>query len=107
MNQEPGNYRNKILIESATQAADASGALVDTYSTFATWWAKIIPVNGVETVSEGKVNSIVSVKMRGRYISGITTTMRAKFGTRIYSIVSVINLNEQGAMMDLSLKEIT
>ena len=106
MNQEPGNYRNKILIESATQAADTSGALVDTYSTFATWWAKIIPVNGVESVSEGKVNSIVSVKMRWRYIAGITPAMRAKFGTRIYSIVSVINLNEQSAIMDLTLKEI-
>ena len=94
------------MIESATQAADTSGALVDTYSTFATWWAKIIPTNGAETVSEGKVNSVVSVKMRGRYIAGITPTMRAKFGTRIYSIVSIINLNEQSAIMDLTLKEI-
>ena len=103
---KPGQQRHKILIQSASQAADSYGALVDTYSTFATWWASISPITGREYVSDGKVNSEVTTRMRGRWISGILPAMRAKFGTRIFSIVAVININERNREIEILCKEV-
>ena len=101
-----GNFRNKITIQSTAQAADAYGALVDTWGTFATWWASIAPITGREYVSDGKVNSEVTTRMRGRWISGILPAMRAKFGTRIYSIVAVINIDERNREIEILGKEV-
>lgn len=102
-----GNYRNKVLIESKANAQDAYGAITETWSTYATWWAQIQPLSGREYVEAAKVNSEVGVKMKGRYISGVTPIMRAKFGTRIYAVVAVINIEERGREMELFCKEIS
>lgn len=107
MSINAGKFRNKILIESASQAADASGALVDTYSTFATWWAAIEQISGREYVAFGKVASEGMFKMRGRFISGVLPAMRLKFGTRIYSIIAPpTNIDERGHEMTLICKEV-
>lgn len=103
---KPGKQRHKVIIQSTSQAADAYGALVDTWGTFATWWASISPITGREYFSEGKVNSEVTTRMRGRWISGILPAMRAKFGTRIYSIVAVINIDERNSEIEILAKEV-
>ena len=101
-----GSQRNKIIIESAALSKDNFGAITRTYSTFATWWASISPITGREYVSDGKVNSEVTTRMRGRWISGILPAMRAKFGTRIFSIVAVINIDERNREIELLCKEV-
>ena len=103
---KPGQQRHKVIIQSTSQAADAYGALVDTWGTFATWWASIAPITGREYVSDGKVNSEVTTRMKGRWISGILPAMRAKFGTRIFSIVAVINIDERNREIELLCKEV-
>lgn len=102
-----GNFRNKITIQSTAQAADAYGALVDTWGTFATWWASVEPLNGREYVEAGKVNAEVTTRIKGRYISGVLPAMRAMFGTRVFSIVSVININERNRELELMCREIS
>lgn len=101
-----GKLIRKVLIEYKTQLADAYGSLVDTWGTHATWWAAIIPVTGREYVSDGKVNSEVTTRMRGRYLNGITPIMRVKYGTRIFSIVAVINIDERNREIEILAKEI-
>ena len=101
-----GSLKRKLTIEYKTQLADAYGSLVDTWGTHATWWASINPITGREYVSDGKVNSEVTTRIRGRYLNGVSPIMRVKYGTRIYSIVAVINIEERNREIELLCKEI-
>ena len=101
-----GKLIRKVTIEYKTQLADAYGALVDTWGTYATWWAQVIPTTGSESVANGKVSSEVTTRMRGRYLNGISPIMRVKYGTRIFSIVAVINIDERNREIEILAKEI-
>jgi len=101
-----GKNRHKVIIQSTSQAADAYGALVDTWSTFATWWVTLSPVSGVESFSEGKVNAETTIRLTGRYIANVKTAMRILFGSRIFSIIEVLNIGEMGHEMTMICKEI-
>jgi len=52
------------------------------------------------------VNSEVTTRMRGRYLNGISSIMRVKYGTRIFSIVAVINIDERNREIEILAKEI-
>lgn len=101
-----GKLIRKVLIEYKTQLADVYGALVDTWGTHATWWAQIIPTTGREYVESGKVSSEVTTRMRGRYLNGISPVMRVKYGTRIFSIVAIINIDERNKEIEILAKEV-
>lgn len=102
-----GKLRHKITIESKSNAQDAYGALVETWSTYATAWASIEPLTGREYFEQGKVSSEVTTRIRIRHISGVTNLMRVKFGTRIFTIVTVINIDERNKEYELMCKEIS
>lgn len=102
-----GKLRHKITIESKSNTQDAYGALVETWGTHSTAWASIEPITGREYFDQGKVNSEVTTRIRTRHISGVTNLMRVKFGTRIYAIVSVINIDERNKEYELMCKEVT
>jgi SPP1 family predicted phage head-tail adaptor len=101
-----GKNRHKAIIQSTSQAADSYGALVDTWSTFATWWVTLSPLSGKESFSEGKVNTETTIKLTGRYIANVKPAMRVVFGSRIFSIVEVLNVGEMGHEMTMLCKEI-
>ena len=101
-----GRLRHKVLIESETITQDAYGAPTRTWATFATVWASVMPLSGREYFEAGKTMSDVSTRIQIRYGTGITPQMRVKFGTRIYSIVSVINMDERNKEIELFCKEI-
>lgn len=101
-----GKLRHKILIETKSNSIDSYGAVTETWSTYATVWGSIEPLNGREYFEAGKVSSEVTAVIKTRYVSGVLPLMRAKFGTRIYSIVSVININELNKELQLMCKEV-
>lgn len=101
-----GKLRHKITIESKSNAQDAYGALVETWSTYATAWASIEPLTGREYFEQGKVSSEVTTRIRIRHISGVTNLMRVKFETRIFIIVTVINIDERNKEYVLMCKEV-
>lgn len=101
-----GKLKRKITIESKSNAQDAYGALVETWSTYATAWAAIEPVSGSEYFRNGKVTSEVNIRILMRYVAGVTNLMRVKFGTRIFAIVTANNLLERNKEYELMCKEI-
>jgi len=101
-----GKLRHKITIESKLNAQDDYGALVESWSTYATAWASIEPVSGREYFQDGKVSAEVSARIMTRYISGVTNLMRVKFGTRIFGIVRINNILERNKEFELMCQEI-
>ena len=84
-----GSLRTRVRIERQTEAQDAAGQLVNTWTTFATVWADVRNMRGVEVIKSGMQVSALKSSIRIRYIEGVTPDMRIMYGDRAYQIVSV------------------
>jgi SPP1 family predicted phage head-tail adaptor len=91
-----GNLRHKIIIQQPSETHNpGTGELETTWSTLATVWAEILPLIGKEYWASRQVNAETAGKIRIRFISGLTCKMRIKFGTRIFNITGIINIEER------------
>jgi len=81
-----GQFREKIIIQSATVSQDSYGEEVETWSTWATVWAVVIYNTGTEGVHAAQEVAIKDVTFRILYISGVTERMRVKWGNDYYDI---------------------
>lgn len=95
--------RHRVDIQSVTIAND-----VETWANFATAIpAAIEPLRGREYWEAQKVNAEASVKITIRYRSGILPTMRVKWGTRIFNLISPpINTGERNRELVLMCEEV-
>ena len=100
-----GALRHKIVIQEPTETQDSVGGPDATWSTFATVWASIEPLNGRELFAAQQINAEITARIRIRYLSGVIPKMRVSFGERIFEILSVINLEERNREMELMVKE--
>lgn len=102
---EPGKLRHRVQIQSATESRNSHGDVTRTWSTDSTVWASIGPLSGRELLFAQQVESRPTVRIRMRYISGLTASKRLRhiqtetdesttvLGT--YNIQSIQNLNER------------
>lgn len=100
-----GKLNKRIEIQDATEAADAYGAPVRTWSTLYEVWASIVPATGRESLIARQVQATVPVEIHIRYRPDITPKHRAKYGSRIFNIGSVIDVDENGEELILSCTE--
>lgn len=100
-----GSMNNRIAIQAYTSVADGMGGFTNTYATWKTVWAAIWPNSAKDVIQANAPTMVVSHRIRIRYLSGLTTKHRVLFGTRYFSIVSIINPSEKGEWMDLLCKE--
>lgn len=96
-----GGLRHKVQIQSKTEDRTATGAVTYTWTTFASPWAAIEPLYGREYFASQQVQAEVTTRIRIRYRVGVTPDMRVLWGTRVFSIKSVINLDERNREMHL------
>lgn len=90
-----GDLRHRIDIQSFTEAADAMGQRIETWSTATTRWGMIRPLSGNERVSAMQVNEGVSHRIVIRYYSALTPSMRFKFQNRLFNIVNILDIEER------------
>lgn len=88
-----GDLNRRIIIQSATTTQDANGEPVQSWSTFATVWAKVTDISGREFVLSGGVQNEVQTKILIRYLFGVLPAMRIVDGSRTYTVEAVL---EQG-----------
>lgn len=81
------------------------GAAIETWATKATLWADIAPLNSREYWAAQQVQSEVTNKVTMRYFSGLRPDWRIKFGSRLFDIRSVINVDERNEQHILLCKE--
>lgn len=98
--------RHKIDLQQKSATRDSFGSEVATWTTKATVRAAIEPLSGREYFMAYQVQSEVTHKITIRYYGGgITPGWRIKFGTRVFDILSVINIEEKNQTMILMAKE--
>jgi SPP1 family predicted phage head-tail adaptor len=67
--------------------------------------ASIWPLRANEQIENMKVDLKVTHRIRIRYLSGVTTAMRIKFGDRYFNLTSQINENERNRTLEFLAEE--
>ena len=100
-----GKLRRRITIERVTETQDTDGAVLETWSTYATVQASIEPISGREYFAAQSTQADVTHRIRIRYLSGIVPKMRVSYNSRIFDILSVINVGERNRELQLMCRE--
>ena len=68
---------------------------------------QILPISGKEVIARQGEKGEISHRIYMRYQSGVDSTMRIKFGSRIFEIISPpINFEERNQEMNLLIREL-
>jgi len=102
-----GDLNKRVEIQAPTKVSDGMGGFVTGYSTLATVFCAVWPVSAADTIVANATTMVVTHRLRIRYRSVLKTSYRIKFGTRYFSIVSIIDPNTDHKFLDLLVKEAT
>lgn len=100
---EPGQLRHRIQIQSQTSTSDGYGQPQATWSTLLTTWSRISVIKQNEVFQADQFTSKVSHTITMRFPNTITVTpgMRAVFGSHIYLIQALNNIDERGLILQM------
>lgn len=104
---DPARLRHRVTLQSRSQAANALGEPVPSWSdaTPASVRAEVVPAGGVEVQRGGKVETQTSYTVTLRYWSEITAEKRFLWGSRVLQIDSVQNVDGRGVWMACQCRE--
>jgi SPP1 family predicted phage head-tail adaptor len=91
-----GDLRHRIEIQTIGTTRGAAGEVVDTWTTEKTVWASVEPLKGGEMYAAKQINADTTHKIRLWYLHGLTPAKRILFGTRVFNIQQVLNVEERG-----------
>lgn len=97
----PGDMRHRIILEKPTKVPDSQGGFTTTWSTQATIWAYIEPMNSRELIQAQQAQLDITTKIKIWYRSDVKAEWRLKFGNRYFNIESIINPNESNIFLIL------
>lgn len=105
-----GELRHQITIQMATTGRDSVGERTLTWTSGRNTWAAIWPVKGSEYFASQQLQANVTHKIRIRYqtlanSTAIGSNHRIKFGSRYFTINSVINPDERNILLELMCTE--
>lgn len=90
---QAGSLRHRLALQTATESADADGAMERSWATTTTVWGSVEPAEagGVESQIAGEPTPIITHRVTIRYISSSAPTPKQRFlfGSRILDIMSV------------------
>jgi SPP1 family predicted phage head-tail adaptor len=100
-----GERTRQIRIEQRTGVKDAFGQAIDSWVPVATTWARIRTLSGGEALRAQAMVSEASVELEIRYRAGVTAAMRAVYGSRIFNIGFVNDVDARHETMLLVCSE--
>lgn len=101
-----GKLRHRITIQQQLQTRDEHGGVVTAWQAFATRWAALEPLSGRELFEAQQLANKVGLRVRLRYLSEVTPAMRVLYGTRVFNIQAVINVEERNEELQLLCEEV-
>ena len=93
-----GRLRHRVQLQQATEARDAHGQAVKTWTNQATVWAGVEPLRGQEGIVARQVAARANVRIVIRSRIDIDTDWRVVFGTRTYEIEDITNVRYVSAV---------
>jgi SPP1 family predicted phage head-tail adaptor len=96
----------RVTVQDARQLRDGQGGVTEVWEDVATVWASIEPVKDYQRMQAMQLQNPITHKVMMRYRSDFTPQMRLVFDTRVFSIVGMINLNENNSFFQLYCEEV-
>jgi SPP1 family predicted phage head-tail adaptor len=90
-----GSMRQSITIQSVANTTDSGGGRGVAWSTFQTVLAHVKQQSESSKYSQGVVDEKGAYTFTIRYVSGVTTTHRISYDSKLFNITSIINLDER------------
>lgn len=101
-----GQLRHRIVIQQLAEGRDSAGGIAETWITFVTLPAAVEPLKGREYFQSDQLNAEVSHRIKVRYYPGILPKMRVSWGTRIFRVEAVLNIDERNREIQLMCTEV-
>ena len=85
-----GRLRERVTIQQATERRNAMGETVQTWEPFAERYASVEGLSSREVLLQGQQQTEVSHRVRMRYVTDMTSTMRILWRGRVLEIASLL-----------------
>lgn len=82
-----GRLRNRLQLQSAVEARNGYGEVIQAWSTVATVWGSVEPLQGREYQLARQTQAETTVRMRIRYRADVRPSWRVRWEGRHYEIV--------------------
>lgn len=100
-----GRLNRRISLQSNTPTANTHGEPVAAWTTYATVWAAIEPIQGQERYRAQVVTATMSHVVWMRYRAGVLPTHRILHGTRTFDILAVMDDEDRHERLTLHCSE--
>ncbi len=85
-----GKLNHRITLSGLSSGTDELGQPLQAWVDFATVWADVRFVSGIETIKAVRESSTSRASVRIRRRSGVDVSMRARIGSVDYEIIDII-----------------
>lgn len=102
---EAGRLDKRVTIQEPRINRNSLGEPETTWTTVATVWASVEPLQGREFWSQQQVQSEITTRIRIRHLPGVTAKSRILYSDLIYNIRSMISPRERGEELQLMCTE--
>lgn len=96
-----GTFNRRITIEQLAGTLDGNGQEVQTWTTFASRWASMLPLSAREMFAQQQFQGRAYCKFRMWYTAGVTPKMRVKLDTRVFDIQSAVDPDNNLAVLEI------
>ena len=97
-----GDLRHYVAFQDVTEAEDGMGGVVTTFSTTFYDYVAIWPLSAKEMVENLRVSADITHRVRMRYRTGVSNSMRIVWGSRTLEVKTApINKDERNHTIDL------
>ena len=105
MSNSIGKMRYRIKVETATNTRDTGGGITQAYTPVTFIYANIKPTNANSSYRQGIVQEKVTHEVTIRYMNNISTNHRISYGSRLFDIKGIINIDERDRFLKLLCEE--
>jgi len=85
----------RITIEEIVETRDSYGAVIRTWTPFATVWAEVRPVRSRELIASAKVTAEFDTVFRARWLDGLSPAMRVIHDGDVYEITGLAEIGRR------------
>lgn len=100
-----GKLRHKVELQSVQRTKNAYMEDIEDWVTFAIQWASIEPLRGTQALIAQQIEAEMTHRVVVRYNASLTADCRVKQDGRIFTIVSVRDIDERQRHQELMCKE--
>jgi SPP1 family predicted phage head-tail adaptor len=91
----PSDLRHRLTLEELSRVADEGGGFTESWIAVATLSANLSPIGGDERFEADRLAGTITHEVVLRYRAGVVPAMRFRKASRIFQILSVIDVEER------------